>query len=72
MLRRVVWYKFTDVSEVLPASIIRAMMESSSGLFNPERTRTIDRVRRVEHDNTSEDKNICYVPRLNKLQATIF
>jgi hypothetical protein len=25
MLRRVVWYKFTDVSEVLAASIIRAM-----------------------------------------------
>jgi hypothetical protein len=26
MLRRVVWQKFTDVSEVLAASIIRAMV----------------------------------------------
>jgi hypothetical protein len=26
MLRRVVWYKFTDVSVVLAASIIRAMI----------------------------------------------
>jgi hypothetical protein len=26
MLRRVVWYQFTDVSEVLTASIIRAMI----------------------------------------------
>jgi hypothetical protein len=30
MLRRVVWYKFTDVSEELTASIIRAMMEAAS------------------------------------------
>jgi hypothetical protein len=26
MLRRVVWYKFTDVSEVIAASIMRAMI----------------------------------------------
>jgi hypothetical protein len=32
MLRRVVWYKFTDVSEVLAASIvsIALMMEAAS------------------------------------------
>jgi hypothetical protein len=30
MLRRIVWYKFTDVSEVLTASNIRAMMEAVS------------------------------------------
>jgi hypothetical protein len=33
LLRRVFWQKFTDVSEVLPASIIRAialMMEAAS------------------------------------------
>jgi hypothetical protein len=31
LLRRVVWYKFTDVSEVLAASIIIAlMMEAAS------------------------------------------
>jgi hypothetical protein len=30
MLRRVVWEKFTDVSEVLAESIIRAMMEAAS------------------------------------------
>jgi hypothetical protein len=29
-LHRVVWYKFTDVSEVLAASIIRAMSEAAS------------------------------------------
>jgi hypothetical protein len=29
LLRRVVWYKFTDVSEVLPASIIRAMIANA-------------------------------------------
>jgi hypothetical protein len=29
MLHRVVWSKFTDVSEVLAASIIRAMTEDS-------------------------------------------
>jgi hypothetical protein len=27
MLRRVVWYKFTDVSDVLAASITRAMID---------------------------------------------
>jgi hypothetical protein len=30
LLRRVVWYKFTDVSEVLDASIIRARAAYSS------------------------------------------
>jgi hypothetical protein len=30
MLRPVIWYKVTDVSEVLAASIIRAMMEAAS------------------------------------------
>jgi hypothetical protein len=30
LLRRVVWYKFTDVSEVLAASIIALMMEAAS------------------------------------------
>jgi hypothetical protein len=30
MLRRVVWYKFTDVSEVLVAVNIRAMLEAAS------------------------------------------
>jgi hypothetical protein len=30
MLRRVIWWKFTDVSEVLAASIIRAMMAAVS------------------------------------------
>jgi hypothetical protein len=29
MLRRVVWQKFTDVSEVLAAAIIRARQQSS-------------------------------------------
>jgi hypothetical protein len=28
-LRRVVWYKFTDVSEMLAASIFRAMSDSA-------------------------------------------
>jgi hypothetical protein len=30
LLRRVVWYKFTDISEVLASFIIRAMMEAAS------------------------------------------
>jgi hypothetical protein len=34
MLRRVVWLKFTDVSEVLAASIIRAMTHRN----NPEQS----------------------------------
>jgi hypothetical protein len=29
MLRRVVWYKFTDVSEVFVASIIRALTKKA-------------------------------------------
>jgi hypothetical protein len=34
-LRRVVWYKFTDVSEVLAASIIRgtALMTQKTAIF---------------------------------------
>jgi hypothetical protein len=32
MLRRVVWYKFTDISEVLAASIIRAMMMEAASI----------------------------------------
>jgi hypothetical protein len=30
MLRRVIWWKFTNILEVLPASIIRVLMEAAS------------------------------------------
>jgi hypothetical protein len=35
MLRRVVWYKLTDVSDVFNASIIRVMTHLSMGGFVP-------------------------------------
>jgi hypothetical protein len=32
-LRRVVWWKFTDVSEVLTASIVRAMSDDGGSKY---------------------------------------
>jgi hypothetical protein len=38
MVHRVVWYKLTDVSEVLAASLIRAMLPSSPHGFTSQKT----------------------------------
>jgi hypothetical protein len=61
MLRRVVWYKFTDVSEVLIASIIIAMMieaaSTSEMLLNLYQT-TRRNVPQDDHLHTRRRENL--------------
>jgi hypothetical protein len=53
MLRRVIWYKFTDVSEVLAASIIIALMKEAEGI-----SETLVNVYQTTWCNIPEDSHL--------------
>jgi hypothetical protein len=57
LLRRVVWNKFTDVSEVLAASIIRVMMEAAVNFYHTTRR------------NNAEDSRLLRTWNLSSIQV---
>jgi hypothetical protein len=56
LLRRVVWYKFTDVSEVLAASIIRAIIALMMEVGTT--SETLVRIYQTTRRNNPEDSHL--------------